>query len=139
MQDGKQAAAGKVAFASYPPRNLRLSFTKGGVTTPYRYDDSGQRITKQVGAGNTEVYVRDGSTTLGVFTVNAGGTVASSFFNLHAGDRIIGRQPSVGSRVYYHTDLLGTTRAVVQGATVVESYALQQYAEIVPGPTALDC
>ena len=35
--------------------------------------------------------------------------------------RVIGRQPSVGSVRYYHTDLLGSTRAVVQGTTVLES------------------
>ena len=107
-----------ITATTYDPRNLPLSLASGGTTTTYRYDDGGNRITKQVGAGNTEVYLREGATTLGVFTVNSGGTVTSSFLNLLAGDRVVGRQPSTGSRSYYHTDLLGSTRAVAQGVRV---------------------
>jgi RHS repeat-associated protein len=55
------------------------------------------------------------------FTVPASGTPSAWHFNLLAGDRVIGRQPSVSSRLYYHRDLLNSTRAVVSGTTVVES------------------
>ena len=34
-----------------------------------------------------------------------------SAFNLLADTRVVGRQPSSGSRRFYHTDLLGSTRA----------------------------
>ncbi len=92
------------------------------IATTYRYNELGQRIAKQVGAGNTEVYLLEDRTPLGVFTVSGAGAVVSSYFNLLADTRVVGRQPSAGSRSYYHTDLLGSTRAVVQGATVTESY-----------------
>ena len=74
-----------------------------------------------MGAGAAEVYITDGPTTLAVFTVPASGTPSAWHFNLLAGDRIVGRQPSVGSRLYYHRDRLNSTRAVVTGTTVVES------------------
>jgi RHS repeat-associated protein len=95
----------------------------------------GQRIMKQVGSGNTEAYVIDGRTALGVVTVNGSGTPTAWYFNLLAGDRVIGRQPNVGSRSYYHTDLLGSTRAVVQGASVVESYDFEPWGLAMPGRT----
>ena len=40
-----------ITATTYDPRNLPLSLTIGGTTTTYRYDNAGQRITKQVGAG----------------------------------------------------------------------------------------
>ena len=63
-----------------------------------------------------------------MFTVDGAGAVVSSFFNMLAGDKVIGRQPSTSTRRYYHTDLLGSTRAVVEGATVVESYDFEPWA-----------
>ncbi len=107
---------------NYDHRNVPLSLTRGGVTTSYRYDHSGHRIAKQVGSANTEVYLLDGPTTLGVFTVNGSGGIVSSYFNVVSRERIVGRQPGIGNRRYYHADLLGSTRAVVEGSTVVESY-----------------
>ena len=50
-------------------------------------------------------------------------------------DRVVGRQPNTGNRSYYHTDLLGSTRAVVQGATVVESYDFDPWGLLMPGRT----
>ena len=88
-----------------------------------------------MGAGSTEVYLQDGPVTLGVFTVNGAGTVTAAFFNLLAGDRVVGRQPSPGSRSYYHTDRLGSTRAVVQGAVVTESYDYDPWGVLMPGRT----
>ncbi len=120
---------------TYDPQNLPLSLTRSGTTTTYRYDDAGQRITKQVGGGNTEVYLREGAATLGVFTVNTAGTPVSWYFNVLAEEKVVGRQPNTGNRSYYHTDLLGSTRAVVQGVTVVESYDFDPWGVLMPGRT----
>ncbi|MGH7427166.1 MAG: RHS repeat domain-containing protein, partial [Candidatus Methylomirabilaceae bacterium] len=124
-----------ITAVSYNHQNLPVSLTRSGTTTTYRYDDVGQRITKQVGGGNTEVYVLNGPTSLGVVTVNSGGTPVSWYFNVLAGDNVVGRQPNVGNRRYYHTDLLGSTRAVVDGATVLESYDFEPWGLLMPGRT----
>lgn len=122
-----------ITAVTYNQQNLPISLTRSGTITAYRYDDAGQRITKQVGAGNTEVYLREGATTLGVFTVNASGTPTSWYFNVVWADRVVGRQPNTGNRSYYHTDVLGSTRAVVQGLTVVESYDFEPWGLLMPG------
>jgi YD repeat-containing protein len=126
-----------ITAVTYDPANLPLSITRSGTTTTYRYDGAGQRITKQVGTGNTEVYVLDGPRALGVFTVNSSGTPTSWYFNLLAGDRVVGRQPSTGTRSYYHFDLLGSTRAATLSTTgaVVESYDFESSALCMPGRT----
>ena len=124
-----------ISAVSYDHQNLPLSLTSNGVTSSYRYDGAGQRITKQVAGGNTEVYVLDGASSLGVVTVNVSGTPTSWFFNVLAGDRVIGRQPNAGNRRYYHSDLLGSTRAVVEGAAVVESYDPEPWGLLMPGRT----
>lgn len=119
--------------SSYDHRNQPISFTRGGVTTKYRYTGDGWRISKRVGTGNTEVYIQDGPLTLAVFTLNSAGTATSWYFNVVAGARVVGRHPSAGTRVYYHTDLLGTVRAVVQATTVVESYDYDLYGVLMDG------
>ncbi len=124
-----------ITAVTYDPANLPLSITRSGTTTTYRYDGAGQRIAKQVGTGNTEVYILDGVSTLGVFTVNGAGSAVSWFFNLHVGDRVVGRQPNTGSRSYYHSDILSSTRAVVQGVAVVESYDFEPWGLLMPGRT----
>ncbi len=88
-----------------------------------------------MGAGNTEICLLEGSTSLGAFTVNGSGTATSWYFTVLAGDRVIGRQPNTGSRSYYHSDLLGSTRSVVQGTTVVESYDFEPWGLQMPGRT----
>ncbi len=122
-----------LSAATYDYQNLPLSLTRSGTTSTYRYNEVGQRIAKQVGAGNTEVYLLEDRTPLGVYTLNGAGTVVSSFFNLLADTRVIGRLPSGGTRSYYHTDLLGSTRSVVQGATVTESYDYDPWGVLMPG------
>ena len=124
-----------ISAATYDDRNLPLSFTAGGVTSTYRYDAAGQRIVKQVGAGNLDAYVREGTATLGVFTLGTGGTPVSWHFNLLADDQVIGRHTSAGSRRYYHRDMLGSTRAVVEGGAVVESYDYDPWGILMPGRT----
>jgi RHS repeat-associated protein len=124
-----------LSAVTYDHQNLPIALTKSGTTTTYRYDAGGMRISKQVGSGNTEVYLWDGSTTLGVFTVNGSGSLTSWHFNLLAGEQVIGRQPNTGNRRYYHTDLLGSTRAVVEGATIVESYDFEPWGLLMPGRT----
>ena len=124
-----------ISAVAYDPQNLPLSITRSGTTTKYRYDEAGQRITKQVGGGNTEVYIREGATTLAVFTVNSAGTPVSWYFNVLTDVRVVGRQPNTGNRSYYHTDALGSTRAVVQTITVVESYDFDPWGLLMPGRT----
>ncbi len=121
---------------TYDHQNLPLSIRRAGpTTTNYRYDGSGQRITKQDGTGPTEVYLRDGSTTLAVFTMN-GATATTWYFNLVWEDRVVGRQPNAPApRNYYHFDILGSNRAVVQGSTVVESYDFEPWGLRMPGRT----
>jgi RHS repeat-associated protein len=120
---------------TYDERNLPLAVTRAGVTTSYRYNEAGQRIAKRVGSGNTEVYVLEGATPLGVVTVDGAGTPVSWYFTVLAGEKPVGRAPNVGSRVYYHADLLGSTRAVVSGASVLESYDYDPYGVLLPGRT----
>jgi RHS repeat-associated protein len=124
-----------ISAATYDHQNLALSMTRAGVTTTYRYNGDGQRITKQVGTGSTDVYLKDGSVTLGVVTVGSGGTATGWHFNLVSGDQVVGRLTSTGSRRYYHRDALGSTRTVVEGATVVESYDYDPWGVQMPGRT----
>jgi RHS repeat-associated protein len=124
-----------ITGATYDAANLPLSITRNpgtSTTSYYRYDDAGQRITKQVGVGNTEVYLRDGSSVLGVFTMT-GSTVASSYFNLLWNDRVVGRR--VGNTLtYYHFDPLGSVRAVTSGvdAAVTESRDFDPWGLLMP-------
>jgi RHS repeat-associated protein len=122
-----------ITAATYDHRNLPLSFTAAGVTSTYRYNGEGQRIVRQVGTGNVDVYVKEGPATLGVMTVAPAGTATAWHFNLLAGEQVVGRQPNTGNRRYYHRDMLGSTRAVVEGATVVESYDYDPWGVLMPG------
>ena len=124
-----------ITAATYDPQNLPLTFTANGVTSSYRYDGGGQRIARQVGAGNTDYYLKEGATTLGVMTVNTAGSPTSWHFNLLAGDQVVGRQTSTGSRRYYHRDMLGSTRAVTENGVVVESYDYDPWGVLMPGRT----
>jgi RHS repeat-associated protein len=134
------AAPYSIATAiTYNYQNLPVSLTSGANTATYRYDDAGQRITKQVNGGNTEVYLREGPTTLGVFTVNSAGTPLSSYFNILWDDRVVGRQTILptATRTYNHFDALGSTRAVVLSTTgaVVESYDFEPWGLLMAGRT----
>jgi RHS repeat-associated protein len=124
-----------ISAVTYDHQNLPISLTRSGTTTTYRYNEAGQRITKQVGSGSTEVYLLQGALTLAVYTVPASGTPSSWYFNVLAGDKVVGRQPNTGSRSYYHTDLLGSTRSVTQGTSVVESYDYEPWGLLMPGRT----
>src|SRR5690606_35243234 len=70
-----------------------------------------------------------------VFSVNGSGTPTSWHFNILAGDRVRGRHTNTGVRRYYHTDLLGSTRAVVQSGSIVESYDYDPWGVLMPGRT----
>jgi RHS repeat-associated protein len=126
-----------VTGAAYDHRNLPTSLTSGSTTTVYRYDHAGQRTHKRVGSGNTEIYLLEGTVTLGVVTVDGSGAVVSSTFNVVADGQVIGRQETGGARLHYHRDLLGSTRAVVQGSTVVESYDYDPWGVLMPGRALL--
>jgi RHS repeat-associated protein len=122
-----------VTGATYDHRNLPTALTSGSTTTAYRYDHAGQRTHKRVGSGNTEIYVLEGTVTLGVVTVDGSGAVVSSTFNVIADGQVIGRQETGGARLHYHRDLLGSTRVVTEGATVVESYDYDPWGVLMPG------
>ena len=123
----------------YTRYDLPDSLDRNGVVTKYRYDDAGQRITKQVAGGNAEVYLSDGATTLGVFGVNAAGGLTAAYFNLLWNGRVIGRHPvppSSGTRTYDHLDALGSVRAVVSTTGAVqESYDYEPWGLLMPGRT----
>lgn len=124
--DGNLATAPapySITATTYNAMDLPESITAGGVTSTYRYDNAGQLISKKVGSGNVEYTIRDGATTLGAFTLNGSGTPTSWHFNILAGGAAIGRHTNAGARFYYHTDMLGSTRAVVNASgTVTEAY-----------------
>ena len=122
-----------ITAVAYDPANLPLSMTAGGVSSTYRYDDAGQRIAKQVNGGNTEVYLRQGATVLGVFTMS-GSTLASWYFNILWDDRVVGRHTSAPVRTYYHFDPLGSVRAVVTTTgAVTESSDFDPWGLAMPG------
>ncbi len=124
-----------VTAVTYNHQNLPESITRSGVVSTYRYDDAGKRIAKQVGTGNREMYVLDGEITLSVVTVNSSGTLQSRVWNIVAVEKVVGRLPNSGSRRYYHTDLLGSTRTVTSGVSVVESYDFEPWGLLMPGRT----
>lgn len=106
-----------ITSVTYNPQDLPTWITANGVATNYRYDHAGQRIAKKVGSGDVEYYIRDGATVLGVFTLNSSGAITDSYFNMLAGGTPIGRRTNVAPiRLYYHTDMLGSTRVVEDAA-----------------------
>ena len=106
--------------ATYDAWNRLLSVTKAGVTTEYRSTASGHRLAQWTGSGAIKVTLRDGPVVLGDVTLSSAGTATAWHFNVHAGARAVGRQPNTGARVHYHSDLLGSVRAVTAGTTIVE-------------------
>jgi RHS repeat-associated protein len=106
--------------ATYDAWNRLLSVTKAGVTTQYRSTASGHRLAQWTGSGSIKVTLRDGPVVLGDVTLNSSGTPTAWHFNVHAGERAVGRQPNTGARLHYHSDLLGSIRAVTAGTTIVE-------------------
>jgi RHS repeat-associated protein len=129
-----------ISAATYDHRNLPLSITANGATTLYHYNVDGQRYSRRPSTGGSDVYIKEGPATLAVVTVDGVLTPYAWHFNLLAGDQVIGRVPHTGNRRYYHRDMLGSTRAVVEGATVVESYDYDPFGLLLPhrvlaGPT----
>jgi YD repeat-containing protein len=83
-----------VTAAVYDHRNLPLLLTANGVTSAYRYDEQGQRISKRVTGSNLdEFYILDGRTSLGVVTVDGAGTAVSWTWNVLAGGAARGPDP----------------------------------------------
>jgi RHS repeat-associated protein len=124
-----------ITAATYDHRNLPLSFTAAGVTTLYRYNAEGQRIGKHSGTGNAVFYLKEGLTTVASVTVGSTGAPTVWHFNLLASSQVIGRHQWNGVRKYYHTDALGSTRTVMEGALVSESYDYDPWGLLMPGRT----
>jgi RHS repeat-associated protein len=126
-----------ITAATYDFQNLPLSFTVGGVTTTYRYNGEGQRIAKQVGGGDVEVYIKEGPTTLGYVTLTPAGALSVWRFNLLADDQVIGRHtnPPFNQHKYYYRDLLGSIRSVTWNGAVTESYDYDPWGVLIPGRT----
>jgi lysozyme len=120
---------------TYTPDDRVETLTRGGVTTRYRFDADGHRITARVGSGDVRVYVKDGPTTLAVFTGPDGATPTAWDWHLVAEDVVIGRQPQTGNRRFYHRDLLGSVRAVVTGTTILESRDYDPWGVVLEGRT----
>ncbi len=119
---GKQTKADPygVSGVNYDYQDRPLSLWKGGQQSKYRYDDAGNRISKQTGSGDVEYYLLDGMTTVAVFTTNSGGTVTDKFFNLiTSSGEVFGRDPVASAKLYYYKDLLGTVRAVANTSNVL--------------------
>ena len=85
--------------------------TRGSAST-YRYAASGDRTWWKVGTAAAELVALDGGATVGVFS-DAG---ALKEWTVLAGGAVVGRHPASGPRLYYHTDALGTVRAVTDAA-----------------------
>jgi RHS repeat-associated protein len=124
-----------ITATTYDHRNLPLTVTASGATTYYHYNADGQRYARRPAAGGADVYIREGSATLGVVTVNGALAPTAWHFNLLADDQVIGRHTDTGIRRYYHRDVLGSTRAVVEGGVVVESYDYDPWGLLMPGRT----
>ena len=123
---GKQTAATGygVSGTVYDYQDRPLWLWQGGNQTKYRYDEAGNRISKQTGTGDAEYYLLDGATTVAVFTATNAGTITDHYFNLiGSGGDVFGRDPDGSGTLYYYKDLLGTIRAVADGSNaLVESY-----------------
>ena len=123
---GKQTAATGygVSGTVYDYQDRPLWLWQGGNQTKYRYDEAGNRISKQTGTGDAEYYLWDGATTVAVFTATNAGTITDHYFNLiGSGGDVFGRDPDGSGTLYYYKDLLGTIRAVADGSNaLVESY-----------------
>lgn len=124
-----------ITAATYDHRNLPLVITAEGTQTLYRYGLEGQRIAKQVGAGNTRFSVMDGPMLLAFFTLDAAGGVADREYRLLAGDKVFGRLNGTSDRRYYHTDLLGSVRAVTYNGSIYESFDYDPWGVLMPGRT----
>lgn len=126
-----------ISTVIYDPANLPLSITAASGTTTFRYDHAGQRITKQKTGQDTQIYLRDDATTLGVFNLNGSGGVTGAYFNLTWDGRVIGRQtvlPIPATRTYDHFDALGSVRSVVSTTgTVQESYDYEPWGLLMAG------
>jgi len=121
-----------VTAATYDHNNQAESVTAGGVTSTFRSGAAGVRIAKKEGSGAEVFYVLEGTTTLGTFSVS-GSSVTSHEFNIVGPSGVVGRQPATGNALFYHTDMLGTVRAVTDGTTIREAHDYYPFGMPMPG------
>ena len=120
--------SGKIDSITYEHRNLPTMFDmSNGSKLRASYNADGQRILKESSGGAWKFYVMDGQQTLAVIDNNG-----FSHFNL-VGNSTFGRWEPGGTRRYYITDHLGSTRAVVDEAgNVLETFDYYPFGLLMP-------
>jgi RHS repeat-associated protein len=98
----------------YDRRNLPTAISKGSATYNYRYDHAGLRVYKQEGFN---IHTLRGAFGEPLATYSNG---SLAYWNILRPDgTVIGRRQG-SNRLYYHRDLLGSTRTVVNASGDVE-------------------
>ncbi|MFU8861320.1 MAG: RHS repeat-associated core domain-containing protein [Cyclonatronaceae bacterium] len=114
----------------YDRRNLLVSASSGGQNLNWRYDHQGLLVYRQE-AGDHILTLRGAfGEPLAVYRNGA----LDQWNLLRPDGTVIGRRESGGTRKYYHRDLLGSTRTVVDASgTVTETWDYMPYGEIMTG------
>jgi RHS repeat-associated protein len=113
----------------YDRRNLLVSASSGGQNLNWRYDHQGLLVYRQV-AGDHILTLRGAfGEPLAVYRNGA----LDQWNLLRPDGTVIGRRQG-SDRLYYHRDLLGSTRTVVNASgTVTETYDYMPYGEMMAG------
>jgi len=117
-----------ITATTYNWKNLPTAITKSGTTYNYRYDHTGLRVYKQEGDNIHTLRGAFGET----LAVYRNGNL--DHWNIVRPDgSVIGRREG-STRLYYHRDHLGSTRAVVNASgTVVGTYDYYPFGLEMPG------
>jgi len=128
--------SGRFNSISYDHRNLPIHFDlDGGGDVRGFYNADGQRILKEQDADTYSFYVMDGQQTLAV--IDTSGITHMNLVGNGTFGRIVGVNGSMditNARRYYITDMLGSTRAVVDdNGTLQETFDYYPFGLIMPG------
>jgi RHS repeat-associated protein len=117
-----------ITATTYNWKNLPTAIAKSGTTYNYRYDHAGLRVYKQ--EGDNIHYMRGAYGE--VLAVYKNGS--HDYWNIVRPDgTVIGRREG-STRMYYHRDHLGTTRAIVNASgTVEQTYDYYPFGLLMPG------
>jgi RHS repeat-associated protein len=119
--NGNTTAKGVDAF-TYDQANRLKSATVAGATETYAYDGGGLRFSRQVGGGTPIRYVSDPNRSLPV-TIDDGSR--KYVYGLGLAYSVSGSAIEV-----YHTDRLGTVRALTTGGSVVATYRTDDWGNL---------